>query len=65
MSRVAHASGFAIRYAYPVQRGGRAVVYVVAIQRAERLRPDDLEYGLRFLQELAGTYERERRKAAA
>ncbi|MGH2378948.1 MAG: type II toxin-antitoxin system RelE/ParE family toxin [Candidatus Limnocylindria bacterium] len=62
MSRVAHASGFAIRYAYPVQRGGRAVVYVVAIQRAERLRPEGIDYGLRFLQELARTYERDLKK---
>jgi len=65
VSRVAHASGFAIRYAFPVQRGGRAVVYIVAIQRAERLRPEDIEYKLRFLQELAEIYQRERHEVAA
>lgn len=54
--RVAHASGLLIRYAFPVRRDGDDVVYVVSIKRAAQEPPDDAEYLLRFLQEVAGTY---------
>lgn len=55
-SRVTHASGFVIRYAFPVPRDGQDVVYVVSITRAAQEPPDDAEYLLRFLQEVAGVY---------
>ena len=56
-ARIVRASGFLIRYAFPVRRGaGRDVVYVVSIQRAGRLPLDDTDYMLRFLQEAAGVY---------
>lgn len=54
--RIAHASGFVIRYVFPIRRGGRDVLYVVSIRRAGRLPLDDTDYMLRFLQEAAGVY---------
>lgn len=54
--RVTHASGFVIRYAFPMTREGREVVYVLSIQRAGRIPPDETEYTLRLLRELAAVY---------
>ena len=59
-ARVTHASGFVLRYLYPFRRADRVVVYIVSIQRAERLPPDDEEYTLRLLKEVAGLYVRQR-----
>jgi len=52
--RIAHASGFVIRYVFPLRRGRRYVVYVISIQRAAKPPLDDHEYTIRFLQEAAG-----------
>lgn len=54
--RVAHASGFLIHYVFPLRKDGREVLYVVCIRRAAEPPPDDAEYMLRFLQEIAGLY---------
>lgn len=54
--RAAHVSGFTVRYAFPIRRGGREVLYVVSIQRASRPPLDDIEFVRRFLQEAAGIY---------
>lgn len=62
--RVAHASGFVIRYAFPVRRGGHHAVFVVSIRRAAQPPPDDAEYLRRFLQELAGVYATSRAGSA-
>lgn len=53
---VTHASEFVMRFAFPVSREGREVVFVVSIQRAGGLPPDETEYTLRLLQELAAVY---------
>lgn len=65
IARVTHASGFVIRYLYPFRRADREVVYIVSIQRAERLPPDDDEYTRRLLKEVAGAYVRKAQRSAA
>lgn len=57
-ARVAHVSGFVVRYVFPLRRAGREVLYVVSIQRASRPPLDDHEYTIRFLQEAAAAYAR-------
>lgn len=54
--RIAHASGFVIRYVFPLRKGDRDILYVVSIQRAAKPPLDDHEYIIRFLQEAAGVY---------
>ena len=54
--RIAHASGFVIRYVFPLRKGDRDILYVVSIQRAARPPLDDHQYIIRFLQEAAGVY---------
>lgn len=62
--RVAHASGFAIRYVFPLTRDGAPTLYVVSIRRAGRLPLEDTEYQQRFIQEVGAAYAR-RAKARA
>ena len=61
--RIAHASGFVIRYVFPLRKGRRDVVYVVSIQRAAKPPLDDHEYVIRFLQEAAGSTTSRRSRA--
>lgn len=57
-ARATHASGFVIRYVFPLKRAGRDVLYVISIRRAARLPLDDHEYTIRFLQEARAAYAR-------
>lgn len=58
--RVAHASGFLIRYVFPLRRDDRDVLYVVSIARGKQPPLDDVEYLFRFMREAAGIYARAR-----